>query len=145
MSTRNSFIIVLTTTAILLLTSSAGAAGLGDLLTDIATYWSFDDATGGTLTDSAGVYNYDGTLEGFPVPTDPSWTTGVRGASLSFDGTDDTVSFIPGVLPDMDQMSMSVWVRNDIGSYMSILSTVGGTASGNIRFGIPGTDGRHIR
>ncbi|MDP6636963.1 MAG: hypothetical protein QGG42_18845, partial [Phycisphaerae bacterium] len=145
MSTRNPFTIILTIVTVLSLTSIAGAAGLGDLLTDIAAYWNFDEGTGTTLLDSAGLYNYNGTLQGFPDPTDPSWQVGTRNTGLNFDGTDDTVAFGAGVLPDMDQMSLSVWVRNDVGSYFSILSTPGPAASGNIRFGIPGTDGQHIR
>ncbi|MFH1957290.1 MAG: LamG-like jellyroll fold domain-containing protein [bacterium] len=47
-------------------------------------YWSFDEGSGTTASDSSGFGN-GGTLFG------PGWTTGKVGSALDFDGTDDYV------------------------------------------------------
>ena len=54
--------------------------------------WRFNEGTGTVATDSTG-NGYDGALDG------PTWTNGVYGRGLSFDGTDDYI-FIPDIPVD---------------------------------------------
>src|SRR3989344_3676813 len=49
-------------------------------------YWTFDEGTGATASDSSG-NNNTGTLT-----NGPTWTTGKIGQALSFDGVDDYVN-----------------------------------------------------
>ena len=49
----------------------------------LVAYWDFDEGTGSTAHDSEN--GYDGVING------ATWTTGVSGNALSFDGTDDYV------------------------------------------------------
>ncbi len=74
-------------------------------------YWNFDENTGSTAKDSAG--NNDGTIYG------ASWTTGISGSALSFDGTNDYINF--GDKKDFDlrgELTITAWVYlNNIPNY----------------------------
>jgi len=71
-------------------------------------YWNFDEGTGNTAGDSSGNGN-DGTIHG------ASWTNGVSGGALDFDGINDYVdvsSFDPS---SYGKGTISTWVKlNDL-------------------------------
>ena len=73
----------------------------------IVGYWSFDEGTGDIVHDTSGNGN-DGTIYG-----DATWTTGVSGGALSFDGIDDYVE-IPDVSDFIfkdESVTFSAWVQ----------------------------------
>lgn len=51
----------------------------------LAAHWRFDDASGQRVADATG-HGYDGQIHG-----NPTWTTGVTGGALQFDGDGDYV------------------------------------------------------
>ena len=69
-------------------------------------YWTFDDASGDTATDSSG-NNNTGTLTG-----DPVWTSGKKGGALEFDGSGDYIN--AGDVDSVDGLStvtVAMWVK----------------------------------
>lgn len=78
-------------------------------------WWTFDEGTSTRATDFSGTGN-NGTLLNGPV-----WAAGKRGGSLYFDGTNDSVS-IPhsSTLKPSVAMTVSAWVRPDVGSLSAI-------------------------
>ena len=84
--------------ALMLLDHAAGS---------LILYVTFDD---GTAADDSG-NGFDGTLEGAP-----ELTTGFMGSALSFDGTDDYVTFPSGVTADIQgsaARTVCLWVQRD--------------------------------
>ncbi|MEN6384909.1 MAG: LamG domain-containing protein, partial [Phycisphaerales bacterium] len=72
-------------------------------LPNLIGWWKFDEGSGNTVSDSAGVHN--GTLNG------PIWTTGKMDGALDFDGINDYVA-VPDS-PDLDGMeaiTLSAWI-----------------------------------
>lgn len=69
----------------------------------LIAYWNFDEGTGGMAYDSSG-NNNNGTIYG------ASWTTGVSGNALRFDGIDDYVE-VPhsDILNPPDAVTVSLW------------------------------------
>jgi autotransporter-associated beta strand protein len=66
-------------------------------------YWKFDDGSGTTAADSgSGAHN--GTLVG-----SPTWTTGVIGGALAFNGTSQSVS-VPALGLDSNTVTISAWI-----------------------------------
>ncbi|MCJ7694964.1 MAG: LamG domain-containing protein [Anaerolineaceae bacterium] len=87
------------TVGLILTNTQALASVLG-----MITYWKFDDGTGAVATDSQ--LSYDGTIYG------ASWTTGVVGNALSFDGLDDYVAFNTSAFVNTtNDFSYSVWLK----------------------------------
>ena len=72
-------IIVLAFSFVIIIVASTLFADV-DYENSLVGYWDFDEGSGTTASDSAGVNN--GTLI-----NDPIWTTGVYGSALSFDAT----------------------------------------------------------
>jgi hypothetical protein len=68
-------------------------------------HWKLDDATGSTAIDSSGNEAH-GTLDG------PSWSTGLDGGAIAFDGNADIVTF--GTAPSLSgqtDLTVSAWVK----------------------------------
>jgi len=79
--------------------------------------WQFDEGSGTTAADSAGAN--DGTIHG-----GASWTAGISGGALRFDGVDDyvSVSSVPALASD--KVTVEAWVRLEgpAGSWNPILT-----------------------
>ena len=96
--------------------------GLELILTNVAvatdpnlvSWWKFDEGTGSTVYDSVG--NYDGTITG------GTWTTGMFGGALDFDGTDDyvTITTDPN-LNNLGAMTISAWIYPRVDSNWHVL------------------------
>ena len=56
-----------------------------DITDGLVAYWSFNEGSGTTLTDNSG-NAHDGTIYG------ATWTSGIAGNGLEFDGVDDYVT-----------------------------------------------------
>jgi len=68
--------------------------------------WHFDEGSGTILRDSSGNGN-DGMIRG------ATWTTGISGKALSFDGKDDCVE-APLTESLTDDLSVEFWMRNSV-------------------------------
>ncbi|UCG48421.1 MAG: lamin tail domain-containing protein, partial [Phycisphaerales bacterium] len=73
-------------------------------LPGLAAHWKFDDGSGISAKDSAGINN--GTLHG-----GPTWVNGFTGGALSFDGQDDYVSTSSVGALATDSVTVEAWVR----------------------------------
>ena len=73
---------------------------------DIVAYYALNEENGTVISDSSGNDN-NGTISG------ATWTMGIRGSGLSFDGIDDYVDLgnPPGLQPE--HVSLSVWFKTD--------------------------------
>jgi len=72
---------------------------------DVIGHWKFDEGTGTTATDSSGNGN-DGTI------TSPSWTSGVHGGAIQFNGSSTVVNFGEG--PSLDgtvDFTVAAWIK----------------------------------
>ena len=79
-----------------------------DLNVGLVGYWNFDEDTGTTAHDSSG-YGNDGTIHG------ASWTTGVSGGALSFDGVDDYIDCgNDNSLNPTNAITLSAWYKPTI-------------------------------
>ncbi|MHC4464011.1 MAG: LamG-like jellyroll fold domain-containing protein, partial [Planctomycetota bacterium] len=72
----------------------------------LVAHWKFDDGSGPTAIDSAGINH--GILKG-----DSTWTTGRIGGALSFDGDEDYVSLAPIAALAGDTLTAQAWIRVD--------------------------------
>ena len=89
-----------------------------------AAWWKFDEGRGTTIADSSG-HHLNGTVLG------GSWTSGVRGGALKFDGAGHRVSGIDTsqILPRQDvPRTLAAWVKTD---------TASGDINGILHFGDP--------
>ncbi len=92
--------IILMMSMLILMSSFASAA-----LTDgLVSYWAFDEGSGTTAYDSAG--SNDGGLVNGPV-----WTSGRLGGALDFDGGDDYVQTGNLQTSNINQLTISVWIK----------------------------------
>lgn len=67
-------------------------------------YWSFDEGSGTIAHDSSG-YGNDGSIYG------ATWTNGVSGDALSFDGIDDYVEIVDANDLDLNKFSIHFWIK----------------------------------
>ena len=74
-----------------------------DISSGLSGYWNFEENNGDTAYDRSGNGN-DGTIHG------ASWTTGISGNALSFDGVDDYVDIGNNVKPPFP-VTVSAWVK----------------------------------
>ncbi len=74
-----------------------------DLTDGLIGYWSFNEESGTILHDNSG-NGYDGTIDG------ATWTTGILGGALSFDGINDYIQFSSPVL-NIPSYSVCAWVK----------------------------------
>ena len=74
----------------------------------LMTHWSFDENSGSSTQDLSQNGNDLNT-------SNASWTTGINGSALNFDGVNDfvTVTPTPSLNISLDAVSMSVWVKLD--------------------------------
>ncbi|MBN2593758.1 MAG: hypothetical protein JXA81_09645 [Sedimentisphaerales bacterium] len=86
----------------LLLTNAASAVGLGD--PDLIGYWQFDEGTGTTTADRS-LNGYNGTIYG-----GTTWTEGVYGSALQFDGSDAYVDTDQSLLNGLEGFTLACWV-----------------------------------
>ena len=125
-SKSTAFIIALCVISFLSYTSDSIALDiLGTTSASMVSYWRFDDGSGTRALDS--VDSNTGTVHG------ATWTTGISGGALSFDGSDDYV-----LIPDSSnldlttQFTLEAWINpastglDRFGS--AIISKVGGSA-----------------
>ena len=99
----------------------------------LVAHWELDDGSGGAALDSAGG-DHNGTLTG-----SQSWTTGLLGGALDFDGTGDYVT-IPSFSPFANGFSVALWARpTAVGSYAKFIDFgEAGPGDDNIYFGRKG-------
>jgi hypothetical protein len=76
---------------------------------EVAAHWALDEMSGTAVTDASG-NEHTGTLQGAPT-----WTTGMRGGALTFDGEDDFVDLgDPQDLPSGRAVrSICAWAKTD--------------------------------
>ena len=82
----------------------------------LISYFNFDD----NLKDQKG-YTNDGVKTGAPT-----YLTGVIGKAIHFNGTDQKIVFTPKIPVVSPKISVSVWVKTDVGNINSIFLNVGG-------------------
>jgi hypothetical protein len=98
----------------LFLTGAAGAVGLGD--PDLIGYWPFDEGAGTTAADRS-LNGYTGTLYG-----GTTWTKGVYGSAVQFDGSDAYVGTDQSFLNDLEGFTLACWVSgSNTTTYTSII------------------------
>jgi len=93
-----------------------GAADAFDLNDpDIVAYWPFNEGTGSVVTDLS-QNNYDGTFFG-----GVTWTEGIYGNALQFNGSDAYVGTGQSFLNNLDGFTLAGWVSaSNISSYSSL-------------------------
>lgn len=85
------------------------------------SYWTFDDHDGSMLRDIVG--SNDGTVEG------ATWTDGIRGSALRFDGLDDWVALPETFLFHQDtDATLAFWMKRGDDRHRSIFWTRGDNA-----------------
>ena len=80
--------------------ASAAVSNLG-----LVGYWSMNEGAGSYAGDSSGNKN-TGTLT-----NGPTWVDGKKGKALNFDGSDDYVDSVDGASLNLQNVSMSGWVK----------------------------------
>jgi hypothetical protein len=94
---------------------------------DTLGYWAFDVGSGATAIDGSG-RGLDGVIDG------ATWTTGVLGGGLDFDGVNDTVVLDHTELEPADGFTLSAWVQpnsQQASSWDTVLSR-GSTGAGSL-------------
>ena len=76
---------------------------------NLIAHWTLDEGDGNTAYDWSGHDNHGALTNG------PAWTSGIRGGSLHFDGTDDFVhcGSSASLNSPTTQMTLCAWVQND--------------------------------
>jgi hypothetical protein len=98
------------------------------LTENLVAHWTFDEGSGDTAFDSSGNGNH-GMLIG------PTWTTGVVGGALEFDGVDNEVRVpdSPSLAPGATSFALSAWINAPASSSSKIIfgkkTNVGGMTS----------------
>ncbi len=104
---------------------------------DIIAEWHFDEEDGQTAFDTSGNNNHGvlGSSDG-DDPNDPSWTTGIMGGGLSFDG-DDFVEMgaqVSEMVSHHVNFTFEMWFKADVVSNGGILSNYNGGSDHNFQF-----------
>jgi len=114
MSRQSIYFILLVLMSGFLLTGAANAIGLGD--PDLIGYWPFDEGSGTTTADRS-LNGYTGTIYG-----GTTWTEGVYGSALQFDGSDSNVGTDLSLLNDLGAFTLACWVSgSNTTTYTSII------------------------
>lgn len=102
-------------------TSISQAQGTGRLDSGLAGYWSMDEGTGTSITNSA-------TIGGSTSLTGtPAWVTGQIGSALDFDGTDDTANVTyDTAFTSSNALTYSFWAKPDLNEGIGILGALNG-------------------
>ncbi|MGA1821957.1 MAG: PA14 domain-containing protein [Thermoplasmatota archaeon] len=79
---------------------------------NIVVEYNFDDGSGQTVDDTSG-NGWDGQLGETkdPESTDPSWSTGISGGCIEFDGSDDYLITNPMDFPT-SEFTFAFWIRS---------------------------------
>ncbi|MHC4354970.1 MAG: hypothetical protein ACYS0H_19895, partial [Planctomycetota bacterium] len=101
---------------LVLLLISAGAADAFDLDDpDLVGYWSFNEGSG-TVAADLSANGYDGTLNG-----GVTWTGGIYGGALHFDGGGGNVGTGQGILNNAPGFTLAGWVSaSNVDVYSSL-------------------------
>ena len=91
--------------SLLNLLSPTSNAQTPDITTGLVGYWTFDEGSGTTASDSSG-NNNTGTLTG-----GPTWATGKIGGALSFDGVDDYIAIPGGSWVPNNKITVLAWIK----------------------------------
>lgn len=91
-----------TTLCLLLLSGRAWAIPSYVPTNGLISYWAFDEGSASTAYDS--MNGNDGTIYG------ATWTTGVVGGALDFDGVDDYVNTGKSLLNNLSQFTLAGWI-----------------------------------
>jgi hypothetical protein len=102
MSRQSIYFISLVLVPGLFLTGATSAVSLGD--PDLIGYWPLDEGAGKTTADRS-VNGYTGTLYG-----GTTWTEGVYGSAVQFDGSDAYVGTGQSFLNDLEGFTLACWV-----------------------------------
>ncbi len=81
-------------------TTTSGAVG----------YWTFDEGAGTTAADSSGSGNTGTLMNG------PTWTTGIMGSALQFDGLGNYVNVPSTAALDAYPLTVAVWLKTSTAS-----------------------------
>jgi hypothetical protein len=97
-------------------------------------HWKLDETAGTTAVDSAG--GHDGTLVG-----NPTWSTGILGGALDFDGAGDRIDAASVLDAGSAQISVTAWVfKRDMGDDRVISKSSGGAIPDHVfSLGLYGT------
>jgi hypothetical protein len=91
--------------------SASQPQGTGRLDSGLASYWKLDENTG-TSAGDASTNGNTGTLT-----NGPTWTTGQIGSAVSFDGTNDYLSYASNIAFNSVDFTISTWVKaNGVGT-----------------------------
>ncbi|MFC1604411.1 LamG-like jellyroll fold domain-containing protein, partial [Planctomycetota bacterium] len=113
MSRQTIYFISLVLMSGFLLTGAASAINLGD--PDLIGYWPFDEGSGTTAADLS-VNGYNGTLNG-----GATWTEGIYGGALQFNGSDSYVSTGQSILNGLEGFTLAGWVSaSNVDVYSSL-------------------------
>ncbi len=93
-----------------------------DLISELAqeilpvakAYWNLDEGSG-TIANDLGAGNYDGTVSG------ATWTSGIFGGALSFDGVNDYVNLPTTTGMSSSLGSVSLWFKSGTASVHGVL------------------------
>ncbi|WP_157440389.1 LamG-like jellyroll fold domain-containing protein [Actinokineospora inagensis] len=109
-----------------------------------STHWRFDEGTGTNAGDSSGGVNTGVLTNG------PTWTTGIAGGAVNFDGVNDRVASVnPSPVATDTSFSVSMWVKTTSASATAVAFTQQGSnvgawylyqQGGKWRFGLPRSD-----
>ncbi len=78
--------------------------------------WHFDEGSGTIATDSSG-NGYDGTIHG------ATWTTGISGGALDFDGVDDYIGIMTSsTLDNLNALTFEAWIYPRVDAHWHVIS-----------------------
>ncbi len=110
---RSIHFILMSLMLILIPTEAARAFDRGD--PDLLGYWSLDEGSG-TMTADLSPNGYNGTLNG-----GVSWTDGIYGGALHFDGSNDYVETGQSILNNVPGFTLAGWVSaSNVDVYSSL-------------------------
>ncbi len=125
--------VTVTGTYVFMLTASDGTLSSSDTVTitvnpigtlPLLAYYKFDETSGTTVNDSSGLNN-NAQLNGGAV-----WAEGQNGNAVSFDGTSSYVSMPSGILSNVNDVTISAWVKlNTVSQWARIFDFGTGTNS----------------
>jgi hypothetical protein len=83
---------------------------------NIIATWHFDEGSGSVVTDSSG-NGYDGIING------ATWTTGISGGALDFDGVDDYVGIVnSSSLDNLNALTFEAWIYPRVNAHWHVIS-----------------------
>lgn len=111
---------------------------VGTIPSEFIAHYKFDETSGTTVNDSSGLNN-NAQLNGGAV-----WAVGQNGNAVSFDGTSGYVSLPSGILSNVDDATISAWVKLDTVSVWTRIFDFG-TGTNAYMFLTPQGGGNNLR